>query len=45
MVVEAERLLADAGWLPEVLRGPELASAPGHEEAALPEFLADIAAE
>jgi ParB family chromosome partitioning protein len=46
MVVEAERLLADAGWLPEILRGPDDRDpAPVEEAQALPAFLADVAAE
>ncbi len=42
MVLEAERLLADAGWLPEVLRGPETAdiAAPAGLDA-LPAFLSE----
>jgi len=45
MVVEAERLLADTGWLPEVLRGPEPVTQNEIGETALPDFLADVAAE
>lgn len=48
MVVEAERLLADAGWLPEPMRDPDLASLAslanaedGGEGRELPNFLAD----
>lgn len=42
MVIEAERLLTDAGWLPEVLRGPELEEGrASHETEALPAFLDD----
>ncbi len=42
MVVEAERLLADAGWLPEVLRGPDDETADQQDDSnALPDFLAD----
>ncbi|MGN6424259.1 MAG: ParB/RepB/Spo0J family partition protein [Asticcacaulis sp.] len=42
MVVEAERLLADTGWLPEVLRGSESTDAdPQAATDALPAFLED----
>jgi ParB family transcriptional regulator, chromosome partitioning protein len=42
MAREAERLLDDAGWLPEPLRLTEVtASTPEQEEGRLPEFLAD----
>lgn len=44
MAKEAERLLADSGWLPEPLRLADLdadASASDNEEEPLPEFLAD----
>jgi len=44
MVKEAERLLADTGWLPEPLRVPEAAdeaSDEAGEDAALPDFLED----
>ncbi|TIV78546.1 MAG: DNA-binding protein, partial [Mesorhizobium sp.] len=44
MAKEAERLLADTGWLPEPLRLVELAVEAGDtnagEDEALPEFLA-----
>jgi ParB family chromosome partitioning protein len=47
MAREAERLLADTGWLPEPLRlvlaaeGPAaVAQTGGHDGAALPDFLA-----
>ncbi len=45
MVVEAERLLADAGWLPEVLRSDEKRRHPvaATGEDALPAFLSDEA--
>lgn len=42
MVVEAERMLADAGWLPELLRRPEALSGAGVEQADhLPSFLSE----
>jgi len=43
MANEAERLLEDAGWLPEPMRTPELLDAPvaDEEAAALPAFLED----
>jgi ParB family chromosome partitioning protein len=42
MVIEAERLLAGTGWLPEVLRGPQpVADEEFAEDAALPAFLND----
>lgn len=42
MVVEAARMLADAGWLPEALRGPEPAmDAVAEEGASLPSFLSE----
>ncbi|TIP00821.1 MAG: ParB/RepB/Spo0J family partition protein [Mesorhizobium sp.] len=46
MAKEAERLLADSGWLPEPLRLVDLAAEvvdtnAGDEDEALPEFLAD----
>jgi ParB family chromosome partitioning protein len=41
MVVEAERLLTNTGWLPEILRMPtEAGSEKGGEPDALPAFLA-----
>lgn len=45
MVIEAERLLVDTGWLPEVLRGPEPEVRGQQEGEALPAFLAEVAAE
>jgi len=46
MVVEAERLMADAGWLPELLRDPKPArDTPAPDDQALPAFLDDVAAE
>ena len=46
MVTEAERLLADAGWLPEPLRGPQLnALSQAGEAVALPAFLTDAQAD
>ena len=42
MVVEAERLLADSGWLPEILRGPENAEeGASNAYEGLPAFLDD----
>lgn len=40
MVVEAERLLCDAGWLPEVLRGPQPEMPDDGTTVDLPAFLA-----
>lgn len=43
MAKEAERLLADSGWLPEplrLIRDDAAADRPDEEDAALPEFLA-----
>jgi ParB family chromosome partitioning protein len=46
MVVEAERLLADAGWLPEVLRRPDLVGEGVTAEVdTLPAFLDELAEE
>lgn len=43
MSTEAERLLADTGWLPEPLRllDPDAVDGAGEPDAALPAFLAD----
>lgn len=41
MVVEAERLLADTGWLPEPLRGPDVAVSLPEPDVDLPAFLDD----
>jgi ParB family chromosome partitioning protein len=43
MAAEAERLVADTGWLPQLLRAPADATpaAPEAEDEALPAFLAD----
>ncbi|HPG22487.1 MAG TPA: chromosome partitioning protein ParB, partial [Amaricoccus sp.] len=46
MAKEAERLLADSGWLPEPLRLPAIddgttSDAEGDDAAALPAFLSD----
>ncbi|MGD9804130.1 MAG: ParB/RepB/Spo0J family partition protein [Hyphomicrobiaceae bacterium] len=42
MAMEAERLVADIGWLPQLLRAPADATpAPVEENDALPAFLAD----
>ncbi|KMO37507.1 ParB/RepB/Spo0J family partition protein [Methylobacterium aquaticum] len=47
MAREAERLMADSGWLPELLRTPGLSAegATATEEAALPAFLGEAAEE
>ena len=39
MAAEAERLIADTGWLPEPLRTPERLDAGGASETELPAFL------
>jgi ParB family chromosome partitioning protein len=42
MVIEAERLLSDTGWLPEILRGSEQVEEANPPEAeSLPSFLSD----
>jgi ParB family transcriptional regulator, chromosome partitioning protein len=41
MAKEAERLLADTGWLPELLRTTDAQIGGGSAEYALPAFLAD----
>lgn len=46
MAREAERLMADSGWLPELLRTPGLdADAPGEDRPALPEADAAVGEE